>query len=236
MTLRQAIYNSRFFGALKIQKLRDEWVINKIRGLDESARLIDAGCGSQRYRKYCSHVLYTGQDIAEYSMDSNTTIEASIGSQDGYEFGSLDIISDINEIPVKDESFDAVLCTEVFEHAADPVRAINEFHRILIKGGSLILTVPSSTIRHMDPYYYYSGFSDNWLRHHLKDKFEIIELLPVADYYRVIAIELARIMSTHSIFSKIALAIPFLYLMAKRKTPKSIATQCYGYHILAKKI
>lgn len=236
MKLRQMLYDTNLFESIKIQKLRDKWVIEKISQLRSGARLIDAGCGSQRYRKYCNDLVYTGQDIGEYSDDVTRTVEASIGSMTGYEFGKLDIVSDIVNIPVEDETFDAILCTEVFEHIADPVRAVQEFSRILAPGGVLILTAPRSTIRHMDPYYYYSGFSDNWFHYHLKENFEIIEIVPVADYYRLLALELARVMATKNLIAKIALALPFLYLMAQKKTKESIATQCYGYHVLARKL
>lgn len=36
------------------------------------------------------------------------------------DYGQLDIISDIASIPREDESFDAEMCTEVFEHIVNP--------------------------------------------------------------------------------------------------------------------
>ncbi|QNL97866.1 methyltransferase domain-containing protein [Treponema sp. Marseille-Q4132] len=59
-------------------------------------------------------------------------------------------MSDIVNIPVKAESFDAVVCTEVFEHIVSPELAVKEFARIIIVAG-LIITAPASTGVHMAP-------------------------------------------------------------------------------------
>lgn len=62
----------------------------------------------------------------------------------------IDIVSDIVNIPVEAESFDAVVCTEVFEHIVSPELAVKEFARIIIVAG-LIITAPASTGVHMAP-------------------------------------------------------------------------------------
>ena len=236
MNIRAKIYQTDIFNKIKVQKIRDEWVISEIAKIKDNAKIIDIGCGSQRYRRNCQKLRYFGQDIAEYTTDSKTSLESSIGGKDGYQFGPLDYISSMENIPVKDASFDAILCTEVFEHAKDPVRAIPEFNRIIRTGGKLILTLPSSTVRHMDPYYYYSGFSDNWINYHLsKNGFEILKIEPVLDYYSLVSLEIARIASRPGILNKIFLFPAFMYLISKKATPESIATQCYGYHVLAEK-
>lgn len=49
-------------------------------------------------------------------------------------------VQDIFELPYADAAFDVVLCMEVLEHLADPVRALAELRRVC--GGHLILTVP----------------------------------------------------------------------------------------------
>lgn len=47
--------------------------------------------------------------------------------------------------PFPEESFDAVLLTEVLEHLRDyPVRALEEVRRILVPGGVLVLTTPNA--------------------------------------------------------------------------------------------
>jgi ubiquinone/menaquinone biosynthesis C-methylase UbiE len=40
-----------------------------------------------------------------------------------------------SELPLPDDSFDAVVCVAAFKNFADPVGAINEMHRVLKPGG-----------------------------------------------------------------------------------------------------
>jgi SAM-dependent methyltransferase len=47
--------------------------------------------------------------------------------------------------PYEDDSFDAVLCTELFEHLGhDPMHCLTEIHRILKPGGHLLLSTPNA--------------------------------------------------------------------------------------------
>lgn len=53
------------------------------------------------------------------------------------------VCGDLLRLPFPDASFDAVLCTEVIEHTADPRTAVSELCRVLAPGGDLVLTVPN---------------------------------------------------------------------------------------------
>ena len=50
--------------------------------------------------------------------------------------------ADGSHIPCATSTADAVVCTEVLEHLPDPDSALSEMHRVLKKGGYLIVTVP----------------------------------------------------------------------------------------------
>ena len=52
----------------------------------------------------------------------------------------IDLVGDAHRLPFSDASFDAVVCTEVFEHLVDPPTAAGELVRILKPGGRLVLT------------------------------------------------------------------------------------------------
>lgn len=214
---------------------RDCFVINQLNLLPNNSNLLDAGCGSQKYRKYLKHLNYKGQDFGQYTIDLKKMLGSDgVGGVDGYQYGKLDYIGDIWSINEKDQAFDSILCTEVFEHIPFPNEAIKEFSRLLKSNGTLILTAPSNCLRHMDPYFFYSGFSDRWFKKILKDNgFEIKIIEPIGDYYRWIAVELYRTMSTHNFLVKILLFPVFLYYFFKRKNQASIDTLCMGYHVVA---
>ncbi|MFN8637519.1 MAG: class I SAM-dependent methyltransferase [Chloroflexota bacterium] len=52
----------------------------------------------------------------------------------------IDLIGDAHHLPFADESVDAIVCTEVFEHLIEPAVAAREMVRILKPGGRLVLT------------------------------------------------------------------------------------------------
>lgn len=49
---------------------------------------------------------------------------------------------DLTEIPVRDDSFDAIICYHVLEHIPDDSKAMRELHRILKPGGWALLQSP----------------------------------------------------------------------------------------------
>jgi len=140
------------------------WIFKHLSEIPSGHRILDAGAGEQVHKKYCTHLDYISQDLAEYDGVGN-----GVGIQNQtWDYTGIDIISDIVSIPESDESFDAILCSEVLEHVPDPVRAIQELDRLLKVGGVLLITAPFASLVHQSPYYFYSGFADNFYRHWLK--------------------------------------------------------------------
>lgn len=133
---------------------RDRFIEHFARGLPNGFRVLDAGAGTSRYRPLFAHCEYKTQDFGQYQ-----------GAEHNY--GKIDYISDITAIPVPDDSFDAVICTEVLEHVPHPDQAVRELARVLKPGGRLALTAPLMSGIHMAPYHYYSGFSPYWYQHFL---------------------------------------------------------------------
>ncbi len=48
------------------EALRDEWVRATLQAIPPGASILDAGCGSQKYKAYRSHLRYFGLDFAGY--------------------------------------------------------------------------------------------------------------------------------------------------------------------------
>lgn len=213
---------------------REKFIMKSLSEIKSKNIILDAGCGSQYYRKYCSNLIYKSQDIGDFTVDAKSSIT---GVVEEYNYGPLDYKGNIWNINEVDNYFDAILCSEVFEHIPYPIETVKEFSRLLKKGGKLILTAPSNCLRHFDPYFFYSGFSDRWFEKILNEnKFKIDEITPVGDYYSWMKVEIARTMASKGILSKIILLPTLIFFSIMKKTEKSTNTLCMGYHIIATKV
>jgi ubiquinone/menaquinone biosynthesis C-methylase UbiE len=171
------------------EKNRHQWVEEQLKKLPSGWRILDAGAGEQQYRNFCSHLKYVSQDFAAYEPEK---VETGL-QMPSWNYGKLDIISDITSIPEKEESFDAILCTEVFEHIPDPIAAIKEFSRLLRPGGKLILTAPFASMTHFAPYHFFTGFNRYFYEYHLpKSGFHIESVSFNGNYFDFLGQELQR--------------------------------------------
>jgi SAM-dependent methyltransferase len=167
---------------------RDAWVARQAKRLPAGTRVLDVGAGPARYRELFAHCAYLTQDFCQYE-----------GTKDGllkeeWEYKAIDYVSDITAIPAEDGSFDAVLCTEVLEHVAEPIAALREMGRILKAGGTLLLTAPFTSGMHQQPYHFYSGFSPHFYRRVLPEcGLEVIGIEPNGGFFRLMAQENNRV-------------------------------------------
>lgn len=163
---------------------RNLWVKDQLDRVVPGARILDAGCGGQPFREYCHHLKYVSQDFG--ALDAADHII-------GHAYGPIDYLCDIASIPVESESFDAVLCTEVFEHVPEPILALKEFSRILKPNGMLILTAPLASFVHQEPYHFYGGYSSYWYDRFLKaEGFELLSIEQNGGFFRFFGQECQR--------------------------------------------
>lgn len=100
-------------------------------------RVLDAGCGSGRFlaRLVERGALCVGVDLSRASL--------MIAAKRAYESDPLLLQAELSALPFKSETFDRVLCANVF-HALlvrqDALKALKELGRVLKRGGSLVLT------------------------------------------------------------------------------------------------
>jgi SAM-dependent methyltransferase len=170
---------------------RETWLAAALAAVPAGARTLDAGAGQQRYRRLCSHLKYVSQDFAQYDGSGNAA-----GMQRGsyYDYGKLDIVSDITAIPEPDESFDAIMCIEVLEHVPDAVVALRELSRLLKPGGVLIVSSPFCSLTHMAPYHFATGLSRYWYELHLPAcGIKIEDLQLNGNFFEFLAQELKRV-------------------------------------------
>lgn len=101
-------------------------------------KVLDFGCGDGRYKKYViPNNEYIGIDVAESGHGSNK---------------NYDVLYNKKEIPFKDETFDAIIFTEVLEHIEDVDLTISELNRVLKTNGKLFVTTPFIWAEHETPY------------------------------------------------------------------------------------
>lgn len=65
------------------------------------------------------------------------------------------VVADASNLPFRDHSFDAVICSELLEHVSSPSLVLKEVFRVLKKGGVLFATVPFVFPFHPDPVDYF---------------------------------------------------------------------------------
>ena len=91
-----------------------------------------------------------------------------------------DIVGDIHEMPFSDNSLEAILCIAVLEHIENPIKAAEEMHRVLQKGGLLLVFVPFLYYYNAERGYYgdYWRFTPDSIKYIFK-KFSKMEIAPV---------------------------------------------------------
>jgi SAM-dependent methyltransferase len=62
----------------------------------------------------------------------------------------VNVVANVEQLPLASESFDLVLCTQMLEYVPHPPEAIFEIHRVLKPRGVLLLSVPTVSLRDAD--------------------------------------------------------------------------------------
>jgi SAM-dependent methyltransferase len=114
--------------------------------IDRGDRILDIGCGEGR------HIIEAGRQRdslcvgADYVLNNLITSRGKVGFHQS--IGDLSCKSmdfscmDAAKLPFKDQSFDAVICSEVLEHIPDDKTAAAELIRVLKSGKILAVSVP----------------------------------------------------------------------------------------------
>lgn len=169
-------------------KLQDtgRWYINRFvedisKGLPECSSILDAGAGESVYKKLFSHCKYKAIDLG-------------VG-ESRWNYSNLDYVGSLHEMPIEDEVFDAVLCTQVLEHLEWPRESVKEMCRVLKPGGKLFLTVPMAQNEHQVPYdfFRYTSYGLTSICNHAG--FNHVKITPFGGLWVRWAYELPRALS-----------------------------------------
>jgi SAM-dependent methyltransferase len=229
-----------FVLAINVNEIaRQSWLRRTLSAVPKGLRLLDAGAGELKNRRYCDHLVYVSQDFCQYKGVAGAAPSEGLQSK-AWDTSSIDLVSDITSIPAPALSFDAILCSEVLEHVPDPLAALDELTRLLKPGGVLILTAPFCSNVHMAPYHFCSGFSKYWYEYHLSALgYEIRELVANGDWYALLRQEIMRLgwleRSRGSLTWPLAYAYALLGLFYFKLRPqtKAVDLACFGWQCVA---
>jgi len=116
--------------------------------------VLDVGSGDSPYKDLWNHARYLAIDLT--NKESN-------------------VLGNVCHLPVKSNSIDWVICTEVLEHVFDTDKALAELNRVLKHRGRLVLSTPLIMGKHEAQDYY--RFSLACLARHVQiSGFEIVKV------------------------------------------------------------
>jgi ubiquinone/menaquinone biosynthesis C-methylase UbiE len=132
-----------------------------------------------------------------------------------------DIVGDVHQLPLADNSVDAVLCMHLLEHVEEPHTAIKEVYRVLKPGGYLYIDVPFLFYYHpMEGYYKdYYRFTKDGLAYLTRD-FSSVEIQGVHG-------AIATVMNLFPFFSKKTALFDTLDRFLKKDTNHSNQNSMY---------
>ncbi|MEW6252689.1 MAG: class I SAM-dependent methyltransferase [Planctomycetota bacterium] len=211
--------------------------------LPPGTRVLDVGAGECRYRPLLAHCEYVAHDFCAYAGTAAGPLRES------WNYGRIDLVSDVSAIPAPAGSFDAVLCTEVLEHVPEPIRVLAELARVLRMGGQLFLSAPLGAGLHQQPFHFYGGYTPHFYRRFLPAcGFEIDLIAPNGGFYRHLLQELQRaagLIQQQRRYSRLHPAYWLLRIGFRRLLPRWLAKLddeqlieefTVGYHVEARKV
>lgn len=109
-----------------------EGVMKFLDTLKSESNVLDAGCGNGKNMLYRKDLQFIGCDISKTLLDICKSKKLDV------------IMSNIINLPFKNDTFDAIICVAVLHHLSSYERrrqAVNEMLRVLKPGGQLFIEV-----------------------------------------------------------------------------------------------
>lgn len=119
----------RCLSSLKLKR-----ALNVLKGT--KGKVLEVGCGAGMFtlaiKKHCPNLQVEGSDLDKKSI----AIAKSRSNRVKF------FVSDVNKMSTKNESYDAIVAFDLFEHLEDPGKAFKEVYRTLKPGGALHTYIP----------------------------------------------------------------------------------------------
>lgn len=136
-----------------------------------------------------------------------------------------DILGDVQQLPMSDESVEAIICIAVLEHVEEPQKAVKEIYRVLKPGGFCFIYVPFLYYYHPMKGYYddFYRFTYDGVKYLVRD-FKQVEIQNVRG-------ALSTVVNLLPIFSKKTVLFDWIDRIVRRTASK----QTSGYYIFCVK-
>lgn len=143
-------------------------------GSDKDFKVLDAGAGDAQYRSLFSHVTYETADFTAVNK----------------EYGQIDHVCDLADLPMPDSTYDMVFSSQTLEHLPNPITVLREFHRVLKPGGQAWLSAPFFYAEHEQPYDFYRYTQFAWKHMAEQTAFEVVDIQWLEGYYGTLSYQL----------------------------------------------
>ena len=132
------------------KKINNQCLIENLDSIN--GRVVDLGCGTSPYKE---NILKVAKEYMGVDWDNSS-----------HDQSNVDIFADLTKLfPIEDEYADTVVSFQVMEHLSEPNIFLRESHRILKRGGKILITVPFQWHIHEEPndYYRYTKYGLKYL-------------------------------------------------------------------------
>lgn len=141
---------------IPIRSLRNKFKINMKKHIINNYKYIKKTANSEIVNKYLTGlkgIEIGGASYADYGIDAINIdrVNISLDSNNAYYLEQnkhssfiqdIDIISNGDDLPFKDNTVDFVFTSHVLEHFFDPIKALKEWYRVTKKDGYVFMIIP----------------------------------------------------------------------------------------------
>jgi SAM-dependent methyltransferase len=162
----------------------------------DGSLVLDAGAGECRYAPL-------------FAAHKYVALDNSLGDL-SWDYSRLDVIGDLEQIPLSASTFDAVISVVVLEHTRDPKLVVAEMARVTNLRGKLFLVVPNQWEIHQAPNDFFR-FTQYGVGHLLAAAgFRVLNIEPVGGFFWLMS---RRCINTLTFFQS-GLKWPIFFVLA----------------------